>query len=237
MRKIVSLSPEATTVDKHTFKKISEVLGFEPIVINNLQDLFNIVNQDSELSAVLLNIDENIFNIVKQDSELSAVLLNIDENITNMKIVDIINSIETLRQSSGYSRVNVLAYSRTDMDTDNIRKIIRSGISGFAIDNHMTFEDKIEFMTDALSGHKYLHKNVKEQISTYTKKKKVDSVISLTPRQEQVLELICSRGSSNKNIARILHLSESTVKLHIGAILKKYGLTNRTQLALFAKNK
>ena len=60
--------------------------------------------------------------------------------------------------------------------------------------------------------------------------------IHLTPRQRQILDIIVTRGVSNKNIARMLHISESTVKLHMSSILKKFGLRNRTQLALFARD-
>lgn len=58
---------------------------------------------------------------------------------------------------------------------------------------------------------------------------------SLTPRQRQILALISKRGSSNKVIAKTLNISESTVKLHLGNIFKKYGVRNRTQLALFSQ--
>ena len=60
--------------------------------------------------------------------------------------------------------------------------------------------------------------------------------ITLTPRQRQILEIVATRGISNKSIARMLHISESTVKLHMSGILKKFGLRNRTQLALFARD-
>jgi DNA-binding NarL/FixJ family response regulator len=56
--------------------------------------------------------------------------------------------------------------------------------------------------------------------------------INLTNRQSQVLSLVCNRGLSNKKIAQVLNISESTVKVHISAILKEYGVRNRTQLAL-----
>jgi DNA-binding CsgD family transcriptional regulator len=64
--------------------------------------------------------------------------------------------------------------------------------------------------------------------------KKLDS-FKLTPRQKQIYDIISTRGSSNKHISKILNISESTVKLHVGAILKKYGVRNRTQLAVFSK--
>ncbi len=49
----------------------------------------------------------------------------------------------------------------------------------------------------------------------------------LTPRQREVLALL-GQGKSNKEIARILNLSEGTVKLHVTAILKALNVNNRT---------
>lgn len=66
-------------------------------------------------------------------------------------------------------------------------------------------------------------------------KKENTELIRLTPRQAQILTLVSERGASNKMIARMLGISESTVKLHVSAILKKYGVRNRTQLAIFSR--
>jgi len=57
--------------------------------------------------------------------------------------------------------------------------------------------------------------------------------MNLTPRQAEIL-LWVQRGLSNKQIAKRLNLVESTVKLHMTGILKKYGVKNRTQLAVFS---
>jgi DNA-binding CsgD family transcriptional regulator len=54
---------------------------------------------------------------------------------------------------------------------------------------------------------------------------------NLTARQEAVLELL-SRGNSNKVIARRLAMSEGTVKFHVRQIMRKFGVTNRTQVAV-----
>lgn len=56
---------------------------------------------------------------------------------------------------------------------------------------------------------------------------------ALTPRERQVLELI-GRGLSNKLIARELAVSEKTVKAHVGHLLSKLGVSDRTQAALYA---
>jgi DNA-binding NarL/FixJ family response regulator len=55
----------------------------------------------------------------------------------------------------------------------------------------------------------------------------------LTLRERQVLTLI-AEGRSNKEIARELQLGYSTVKNYVSSILEKLGLSDRTQLALFA---
>lgn len=56
---------------------------------------------------------------------------------------------------------------------------------------------------------------------------------SLTPQQTRVFELL-SDGLSNKEIARMLGLHESTVKVHVSAILSKLDCPNRTTAALIA---
>lgn len=64
------------------------------------------------------------------------------------------------------------------------------------------------------------------------KKSITKSNIHLTDRQKQVYDLIALRGLSNKQIARTLNISESTVKIHVSAIMKVLCVRNRTQLAL-----
>ncbi|MEE1655455.1 response regulator transcription factor [Microvirga sp. CF3062] len=55
----------------------------------------------------------------------------------------------------------------------------------------------------------------------------------LSVREAQILDFL-REGAPNKVIARQLNLSESTVKVHVKAILKKVGACNRTQAALWA---
>ena len=52
----------------------------------------------------------------------------------------------------------------------------------------------------------------------------------MTSREREVLGLV-TRGLSNKEIARRLHLSVSTVKCHVHSVLTKAGLQRRGQLA------
>ena len=58
----------------------------------------------------------------------------------------------------------------------------------------------------------------------------------LSPREEEVLREI-ARGMSNKEIARVLDIAETTVKIHVQHILRKLGLTSRVQAAVYASDR
>jgi two-component system nitrate/nitrite response regulator NarL len=55
----------------------------------------------------------------------------------------------------------------------------------------------------------------------------------LSTRESQILNCLTD-GAPNKVIARKLDVAEATVKVHIKAILRKIGATNRTQAAMWA---
>lgn len=57
---------------------------------------------------------------------------------------------------------------------------------------------------------------------------------NLTQRQTEVLRLV-GEGKSNKQIAYEMQVSEATVKLHINALLRTLGVTNRTQAVITAQ--
>ena len=53
----------------------------------------------------------------------------------------------------------------------------------------------------------------------------------LTARQLEVARLL-AQGCANKAIAGMLAMSEGTVKVHIAAIFRAFGVTNRTEAVL-----
>jgi DNA-binding NarL/FixJ family response regulator len=56
----------------------------------------------------------------------------------------------------------------------------------------------------------------------------------LTPKQIEVLQQLC-KGFSNKEIGKIMNVSEATIKCHTSAIFRELNASNRLQAASIAK--
>lgn len=56
----------------------------------------------------------------------------------------------------------------------------------------------------------------------------------LSKRETEVLQLV-SRGLANKQIGRVLGITERTVKVHLGNIFRRIGVQDRTSAALWAR--
>jgi DNA-binding CsgD family transcriptional regulator len=57
---------------------------------------------------------------------------------------------------------------------------------------------------------------------------------TLTPREQEILDLV-AQGKANKEIAAALGISERTARTHVSHVLRKLGVTSRTQAALLAR--
>lgn len=73
------------------------------------------------------------------------------------------------------------------------------------------------------------------QHATTRRREGATSLVGLfTPKEREVLSCL-GEGKSNKIIAYELDICETTVKVHMGHIMRKLGATNRTQAALLAR--
>lgn len=87
-----------------------------------------------------------------------------------------------------------------------------------------------------LSGERYLPARILELVSSGhgSASTKANGTPVLSRRQIDVLRLVAA-GQSNKEIARAMVLSPSTIKAHLAAAMAVLGATNRTEAVVMAK--
>ncbi|MCB8882209.1 response regulator transcription factor [Acidisoma cellulosilytica] len=110
------------------------------------------------------------------------------------------------------------------------REVLQFGICGFV----STVESEFKMMPAAISfaatGGTFVPKEFYAQASAQHKepRKAGKTIDRLTARQAEVFQLL-RQGKPNKLIAHELQMSQSTVKVHVRAIMQTIGATNRTQ--------
>lgn len=118
-------------------------------------------------------------------------------------------------------------------DRKTILHAIDLGASGY-IPKTMSRDDMIKALHAVLEGEVYLPRTLLAiEEGAVPRSAPAASLAVLTHRQQEVLALV-AQGKTNAQIAQALGMTDATVRLHVSGILKRLGLTNRTQAALYA---
>lgn len=164
--------------------------------------------------------------IVQTTPDLDLLIIDLD-----MPDMDWTDGIRTLQEAAPQTGIAIISATE---DTRNIKKALEMGISGYIPKSSDT-----KVITSAihliLEGGTYLPPSVMEQTSQIADTSSKSAKL-LTPRQSEVLSYV-AEGMSNKQIAYKMNVSEATVKLHINALLRAIGATNRTQAVIIAQKR
>ena len=129
-------------------------------------------------------------------------------------------------------------------DDEQLFHAIRVGASAYAIKD-IAGQDLISLIRRVGRGEYLINENVLSRPFVASKvldqfrelatlDEASDTVFSpLTPREVEILDCV-ARGNSNKEIARLLSISDQTVKNHITSILRKLAVNDRTQAVIYA---
>jgi DNA-binding NarL/FixJ family response regulator len=151
-----------------------------------------------------------------------------------MPKLDGVGAMRELRRRTPASRVIVLTSFTED---DRLLPAIRAGAAGYLL-KHVEPRELARAVRAAHAGEALLDPAVGARILEAVAARpgigKYDGERErLTVREREVLELI-AHGFPNKRIARELGIAEKTVKTHVGHVLAKLGVADRTQAALHA---
>ncbi|WJZ03901.1 LuxR C-terminal-related transcriptional regulator [Corynebacterium freiburgense] len=123
---------------------------------------------------------------------------------------------------------NVLVVTNYDTDAD-ILGAIEAGAVGYLLKDAPPAE-LLAAVRSAAEGDSTLSPVVANRLMTRVRTPRT----SLTPRELEVLKLVAS-GSSNRDIGKVLFLSEATVKSHLVHIYDKLGVRSRTSAVAAAR--
>jgi DNA-binding NarL/FixJ family response regulator len=115
------------------------------------------------------------------------------------------------------------------------RRALEAGASGFVL-KHSAPGELVAAIRAALEGRTYLTPQLAGEVLDSMKQgagTAADPVVSLTPRQREILQLI-AEGRSAKEIASNLSISTRTVEFHKYQMMETLGLHTNAELIHFA---
>lgn len=151
----------------------------------------------------------------------------------NMRGMDGIETLRRLREGAGVQpRVLVLTVSNAEQD---VLRALRAGADGYLLKD-MEPEEILAHLREVIAGGVAISPELTGLLARALRDDSgpVDPALAeLTPREREILDLLAA-GRSNKLIARELDLAVGTVKVHVKNLLKKLGLKNRVEAAIWA---
>lgn len=174
---------------------------------------------------------ENILNMIDK-SNPDILLLDLGLRSQNsLRVVKLI--------SKNYEKIKIIVMDLIPLQAD-VLDYVQAGVSGFILKDASiedffktirSVNEGLQVLPSHLTGS--LFSQIVEQAMNGDKPSKAFDSVRMTKRERQVIELIAD-GSTNKEIAQILHLSTFTVKSHVHNILEKLTLNSRVQIAKHA---
>lgn len=227
IRTVVRLSIAAKEKHFH-FEDIAGKLDFHPCRMSSLRELLSYLTSVSTMPVLITISDEIADQPVDVDGKCTLTL---------SEMVSAIKTISISRFDKNTTKVAILVSKPVSKEV--IKRYRDAGAHGIIPKVvGFSFQVSLKSYEELLNkGESWSLDAIERATPRQSKKQSTDeSGMELTERQSQVRKLLCELGLSNKAIARQLNISESTVKIHVGTILKRYGVRNRTQLALAVNN-
>ncbi len=205
-------------------KKIRVIVADDHSVVRQGLRMFLLVQPDMELVGEAQNGREAV--------ALAATLAP-DVVLMDLLMPEMDGIAATVAIKAAHPATQVLVLT-TFLDDRRVAEAIQAGAVGFIL-KEVEADDLIKAVRGAARGEPQLHPDAARMLmGLATRPRPIpEPAPILTDREREVIALL-AEGQSNKQIARELSISETTVKGHVANILGKLELADRTQAAVYA---
>lgn len=192
---------------------------------------FDVVGEAADLGQAL-----------RSAGQIEPDLVLLDNHLPGVRGID---GIGALKQAFARARILMLTVSENEED---LAAAMQAGADGYLLKT-VESDQLCQAIVRALAGEPVISPEMMTKfVAAFRTKQVVTSrqeVLSpvaearpslenaLSAREREIL-LLVAHGDSNKLIARQLDIAETTVKVHVQAILRKLQLTSRVQAAVYA---
>lgn len=172
------------------------------------------------------------FVVVAEASDGREMVMQAMQHAPDVVLLDLempgLDGVEALQQlRARLPNARVLVFTAFDTD-ERIIGAIQAGAQGYLLKGAPR-EELFGAIRAVARGESLLQPAVQSRLLRHLREERDRAPVeSLTPREVQVLRLM-AEGKTNKEIAAQLAITERTVKFHVGAILGKLGVGNRTE--------
>lgn len=165
----------------------------------------------------------NGFELIPLLKGCNVDLILMDINMPKM------NGIDATREALKICpSVKIIVLSMHD-DVNYYDSMVQLGVDGFLL-KESNYDELEKAIKSVFDGRPYFSQ---ELLLKLLRSKKETSLIQITNREREVLQLIC-QGLSTTEIAEKLYLSVSTIEKHRAELLVKTNSPNSTALAVYA---
>jgi DNA-binding NarL/FixJ family response regulator len=170
-------------------------------------------------------------------AEAVALARELDPDVILMDVrMPELDGVEaTRRLIDAGARARILVLTTFDLD-EYVYEAIRAGASGFLLKDVEPTE-LVDAIRVVAAGNSLFGPAATERLmarfSAQPAPAAERTLDELTEREREILRLLAT-GLSNAELAERLHLSETTVKTHVSAVLRKLGVRDRVQAVIAA---
>lgn len=164
-------------------------------------------------------------------AELERTTVDVVLMDLSMPVLDGVAATRQLLARDSAAKVVVLS---SFTDAGRVRDAISAGAIGYVLKD-CTPDELLAAVRSAAAGHVPLDPRVAAALLPNRGFEGPSGAQLLSDREIQVLRL-AAQGMANKQIARSLGIAERTVKVHLGNVFRRIGVSDRTSAALWARD-